>query len=647
MNKEEVDASKHGVSIESSNTNTISNLRICQFDRVLSILEDIINFLEKINEKERASSLNEVLKHIVSGNLFSFDSGKLEESHKGSFNEQIPTDTDRKSLYSKMELISQYTSNPVLSIGLNDILTAFKPSLEFKSKSVNEYISKHTYSLNLSKKFQECDKDLEPKNLRFSKEANYANHNNCQCEYSNFSDFSEKPQSKLEKYFVLNYYKNDKGIPNNEFEISPDSQDLVLKDLNNYREFKSSNLQSHSIRLSSDFKSPSSSNFSSCRKYPNLKKNLVETITNRNFDVRSLTNKYSLEEASFLVMSSVICLLNLSHKFDMQKLPAFNSFCVESFNSLKLPFHNLSHSLDVFHFLYIVLTYSYSLKIFYFTEVDAMAVIMAGLLHDLGHYGFSNDFHIKSISELAIEYNNQSIIQNFQSRNASNVFLNAHLNISSKLSPIEFKLFRKRLIESILATDMAGHTKLISLIRGKFNFYKIKLGTNANLLVNVKALDYIEEQQELINFIVHLADYSYTTKPFSLSSKWTYEMFLEFWNQGKYETILGLDKSILCDRVSTSIPAAQISFISGIAIPSFSLLLDIVPTLSYLKSNLKTNLERWENLERKQNKDDDSAEDIDDSDEYSEDERNLKKYNIASYDKDPRQLFTIYYGKIS
>lgn len=626
------------------------------FERVICILEDNISFFESIQMEDRAGSIREVIKYIVSGSLYSFDKDNFGNENPGYLTTNLEALSINKKITSKFDLIDHFTKNPVRIMFRNskyDLSTKFfKPSLSRKTtKNLKPKIANDLYfknedqiiTFNFLQKSSKKDKDeveCHESPMRKWTSKSISKRQNLE-KYRDVSDDPSQPRNKLEEYFIKRFTQIEQNQNQFDSVILDSNQMSNLLKLKNKGNARNQNIHAHaskalteSLKIEGFYEN-------------NVDKNLVEAITTRNFDIRNFTKAFPLQEASFIVISSVICLLNLTQKFSMGKLQDFNNYCLANDNKTNLPYHNLKHSLDVFHFLYIVLTYSYSLKIFHFTEVDAIAVIMAGLLHDFGHTGFNNDFHIKAISEIAVDYNNQSVTQNFHSRNASKLFLNPRLNILNKLSSIEFKLFRKRLIESILATDMAGHTRLISLIKGKFNFYKIKLGSNTHLLVNINKPDYIEEQQELINFIIHIADFSYTTKPFLTSSMWTYELFLEFWNQGKYESKLGLEKSVLCDRISTSIPSAQISFLSGIAMPSFSLLLDVVPTLSYLKSNLKANLERWECLERKEGKDNDSAEENDDSEGYSEDERNLKKCTIASYNMDPTEHFAIHYNNIS
>lgn len=41
------------------------------------------------------------------------------------------------------------------------------------------------------------------------------------------------------------------------------------------------------------------------------------------------------------------------------------------------------------------------------------AFLISALAHDIGHPGNNNDFEIKMMSDLAIRYNNKSVLENF------------------------------------------------------------------------------------------------------------------------------------------------------------------------------------------------------------------------------------------
>jgi hypothetical protein len=105
-----------------------------------------------------------------------------------------------------------------------------------------------------------------------------------------------------------------------------------------------------------------------------------------------------------------------------------------------------------------------------------------------------------------------------------------------------------------------------------------------------------DEQQSLLDFIIHLADLAHNTRLFSISLKWVKLLSEEFWRQGDLEKQRNLPISFLCDRENTNIPQSQIGFISGFILPTFDCLSNIFPTLKFTLENANNNLKKWQKL---------------------------------------------------
>jgi len=146
-----------------------------------------------------------------------------------------------------------------------------------------------------------------------------------------------------------------------------------------------------------------------------------------------------------------------------------------------------------------------------------------------------------------------------------------------------------------LATDMANHGKVISLIKSKISTnedgkdFKFKLLSGNEQTKN-------EEQQSLLDFMIHLADLAHNTRLFNISLKWVELLSEEFWRQGDLEKKLNLPVTFLCDRDNVNIPQSQKGFISGFIIPTFDCLVKIFPTLRFTLDNANTNLKEWQKL---------------------------------------------------
>ncbi len=261
-------------------------------------------------------------------------------------------------------------------------------------------------------------------------------------------------------------------------------------------------------------------------------------------------------------------------------------------------YHNSMHGADVTQSLCLYFLNSNAEEICQSLVLDLLGILISALGHDLGHPGLTNPFHINSSSELAITYNDISCLENFHASTLFKTIRRSDTNIFEKLTPIDYKIIRKRIISEILATDMALHGKVISLIKSKMVFNEEDKTYRLNLLSGDERTR-SDEQQSLLDFMIHLADLAHNTRLFNISLKWVELLSEEFWLQGDKEKSMNLPVSFLCDRDSYNIPQSQVGFIKGFIIPTFDCLVDIFPSLKFTMDNAKTNLKKWEKLSSK------------------------------------------------
>ena len=261
-------------------------------------------------------------------------------------------------------------------------------------------------------------------------------------------------------------------------------------------------------------------------------------------------------------------------------------------------YHNSMHGADVTQSLCLYFQNSNAEEICQSLVLDLLGILIAALGHDLGHPGLTNPFHINSSSELAITYNDVSCLENFHASKLFRTIRNPESDIFEKLSVQDYKTIRKRMIGNILATDMANHGKIMTVIKSRIAINKAENKTKFELLSGNEKTKF-EEQQSLFDFLIHAADLAHNTKIFKLSLKWVELLSEEFWLQGDKEKSMNLPVSFLCDREDYNVPQSQVGFIKGFIMPTFGCLVDIFPTLKYSLDNAKTNLKKWEKLASK------------------------------------------------
>ena len=74
---------------------------------------------------------------------------------------------------------------------------------------------------------------------------------------------------------------------------------------------------------------------------------------------------------------------------------------------LAVPYHNSSHAACVTHGVYSLLTSRVELFELFGSPLDVFTATLAAMVHDLGHTGHNNAFHVATASDLAIRYSDQ------------------------------------------------------------------------------------------------------------------------------------------------------------------------------------------------------------------------------------------------
>lgn len=193
-----------------------------------------------------------------------------------------------------------------------------------------------------------------------------------------------------------------------------------------------------------------------------------------------------------------------------------------------------------------------------------------------------------------------SVLENYHIASAFQIINNPQYDIFKCFKPEEYRIMRRRIIEGILATDMANHQRCLSAIKTKIEIYNIHQGENFEKIFSVETSKLFDAQQTVLNMCLHCSDISNPAKPDKISEKWTDMVYQEFFLQGDLEKEKGLPVSLLCDRATTNINKAMIGFINFVVAPSIDLLVNLVPEISQYSTYIQTNLKKYENDQKKE-----------------------------------------------
>jgi len=244
------------------------------------------------------------------------------------------------------------------------------------------------------------------------------------------------------------------------------------------------------------------------------------------------------------------------------------------------PYHNWSHGFTVAHFSYLMLENCKLLAKGFISDLEAFALIIACMCHDLDHRGTNNTFQISSNSVLAALYSSEGSVMERHHFAQSMCILNTEgCNILENLNKKEYTQCLDMIRDNILATDLAHHLRMLpemeAMVGGEMNPSNPKHHYLTSCLI-MTASDLSDQTKDWIN------------------SKQIAELvYDEFFTQGDLEKAMGNKPVESMDREKAFIPTLQIQFLDHIVIPVYRVLADLDVQTEELYHSVLKNKEYW------------------------------------------------------
>ncbi len=589
-----------------------------------NIPKEIINELDWVVDSIRNKSLfdvdlcseNEEMKNLSEKNM-------EVKSYINLISNYTNVDKPKSQFFKRSSSLSKHQKSKLESNEINEKITR-----SVRSKIKNTVVVKKS---NFLKTLEDKDNYIEVKNtVKRSPEKSTTVTYESKFDLIKPSEQDEKTMKKVVDPSLEAHHKKSKFNAQAE---SKEKKDLILSKLERFQSDKPHRASSPYSKLLEDLKTENKPEYD---------------FTSIDFDIFKYSDKVGRENVFNILFKNIIERVELdnlkSNKgseeklyIDKNKLNNFSNAIKNGYNPF-LPYHSDLHGIDVCQTLFSWFNFTNISTRFDFNAMDIFSIHTAGLVHDFKHPGLNNNYFLNTRGDLAITYNDKSVLENFHVSETFKVLLKDEHNIFNNLNLDEFKDMRKRMIEAILATDMSFHFKSVSILKGKMDYLDIKEGKNIEKLINGNSA--FNDQQEIINFIVHSADISHNVKEWSISEKWSLSIYEEFFKQGEIEKKSNLPISMFCDRDSTNIPKAQIGFLSAIITPTFELLIRIFPNFKKIINNVNKNNENWERMlhenEKKIEKKKDNSNDKKDKDE-DKDLNSKNTTNTTNFKKEEKK----------
>lgn len=332
-----------------------------------------------------------------------------------------------------------------------------------------------------------------------------------------------------------------------------------------------------------------------------IKENL-QSINNSSFNIFKFNN--SVGRKNTLPLIYYMSIYNQCPEYfqEINKIKC-KAFIDDIYNGYKreVTYHNDLHGADLVQVISVWLSMSKISKHLDFKQLDIFCLLTSAAIHDYKHPGQNNSFHMNFFTDIALTFNDSSVLENYHISEAFKILRKSENDfIREFINPEEYKYFRRRMIDCVLATDMASHNSTMSHVQTKMDLKK-KNGEGIECIIEDKTdtKKLFDTQREFLNMIIHLADLAHNSKTFDISFQWSLLLYEEFYQQGDFEKYSGKPYSFNCDRTTTNMDKSQTGFIKYVIGPSYELLIKCIPEAYVYFENVNNNLKKWEERERK------------------------------------------------
>jgi len=284
-------------------------------------------------------------------------------------------------------------------------------------------------------------------------------------------------------------------------------------------------------------------------------------------------------------------------------------------------YHNSQHATDVTHGVHWMVTRLEGLQGVASSPEMLFAAVVAALIHDVGHDGRGNAYHIATWeegggSEFVLLYSDQSVLERHHCALGFRIMRDTGL--FSELPVPTRKAVRERIIGMVLATDFSEHVKIMNTFKRTLERGALPRdgtargsGSGEGALASQAARTRAEaessgtmvfsaadstmsdaERLTVASMIIKVADLSYPTKGFDYSLLWIDRCLEEFMEQGEREKERGLPVGYDRTTLQSWKAKSQLGFFTFMVKPLYEAV-DLLAPLTAQLSALDTLIEHW------------------------------------------------------
>lgn len=295
------------------------------------------------------------------------------------------------------------------------------------------------------------------------------------------------------------------------------------------------------------------------------------------------------------VTAAMFDIHELHEEFRIEKIVLRNFLFTLDDGYLANPYHNSSHAADVVNSVNYLMTRLNDGQIRdTLTNLEFYAALVAAAIHDFRHPGKSNNYMIKCKHDLAIQYNDRSILESMHLAETFFVMRSPQCDIFGRMKDKPYREIRKAIIEMVLSTDLSMHLQLVGNLKAL-----VIQDQSSGAAANSRA---VTDPMMIMKVVIKCADIGHAAKERRLHVIWSSLIIEEFFLQGDNERAINSDISPFMDRHSENSAKNQVGFFEFIVLPFYNTVSQVVfdKEFSVIHNIAKQNYSLWKESDKRQ-----------------------------------------------
>lgn len=274
-------------------------------------------------------------------------------------------------------------------------------------------------------------------------------------------------------------------------------------------------------------------------------------------------------------------------------------------------YHNSTHAADVLQATSVFLQKPDVKAVL--DHTDEVASLIAAVVHDVDHPGFTNSHLCNAGNELAVLYNDIAVLESHHAAMAFKLTAkDKKSDIFQNIAVEQFKLVRQSVIDMVMATEMKQHFEHLTKFNNNFNkrhsIHEDTASTNGrgtpeSTTSNIN-FSSPENKGVMRRMLIKCSDIGNPARPNKLCQTWAYRIAEEYFKQTEEEQKRNLPIVMpVFDRKTCNVPKSQIFFMDYFVMKLYAAwdsYIQITEAMNFLRLNYDYWSKEAEILEKKE-----------------------------------------------